>query len=168
MIQLQTYQSPCGDLLLGAYGDRLCLCDWPDEARRKLIDERIRKGLHADYAFKASEVLVRAMLQLDEYFNQKRRTFDLPLLLVGTDFQQAVWNKLLEIPYGTTISYARLSQRLGNIKAIRAVAAANGANALSIFIPCHRVVGSDNKLTGYAGGLAAKRYLLDLESPGLL
>ena len=94
--------------------------------------------------------------------------FDLPLLTVGTPFQRAVWELLTEIPFGGTRSYAWLAAQLGHPRAVRAVAAANRANALSIFIPCHRVVGSDGSLTGYAGGLAAKRLLLGLEQQQLL
>lgn len=163
-IRIQYYQSPCGDLILGSYGDKLCLCDWQGEERRKLIDGRIRKGLKAKYVEGESQVIAKAIAQLDEYFDRKRNVFDLPLLFVGTDFQQEVWNELLNIPYGTTETYATLSQRLGNPKAVRAVAAANGANSISIFVPCHRVIGSNHKLTGYAGGLPAKQLLLKLEA----
>ena len=101
---------------------------------------------------------------MDEYFARKRKTFDIPLLLVGTEFQKSVWQELQNIPYGKTLSYGELSQRLGEPKAVRAVAAANGANPISIFVPCHRVIGRDHKLTGYAGGLAAKKELLELEA----
>lgn len=165
MIQIQYYQSPCGELILGSYKGKLCLCDWQNEERRRLIDERIQKGLQAQYIEKESETIANAITQLDEYFNHKRKTFDIPLLFIGTDFQKSVWDELLHIPYGTTVSYAGLSERLGNPKAIRAVAAANGANAISIIVPCHRVIGSNQKLTGYAGGLPAKKLLLELESP---
>lgn len=165
-IQIQYYQSPCGELLLGSYGDQLCLCDWRQkEERGKTIDARIQKGLQAQYVMGESEIMAKAITQLDEYFDGKRKIFDISLLLVGTDFQKSVWNELLNIPYGKTESYASLSQLLGNPKAIRAVAAANGANAISIFVPCHRIIGSNHKLIGYAGGLSAKKYLLDLESP---
>ena len=92
--------------------------------------------------------------------------FDIPLLFIGTEFQKNVWHKLLEIPYGKTVSYGELAKLLGIPKAVRAVANANGANAISIFAPCHRVIGSDHSLTGYGGGLAAKRLLLDLELNG--
>lgn len=163
-IRIQYYQSPCGELILGSYGDKLCLCDWLGEERRKLIDGRIQKGLKAGYVTGESKVIIKAIAQLDEYFDRKRSVFDLPLLFVGTDFQQEVWYELLNIPYGTTETYATLSQRLGNPKAVRAVAAANGANAISIFVPCHRVIGSNHKLTGYAGGLPAKQLLLELEA----
>lgn len=163
-IRIQNYHSPCGELMLGSYGDKLCLCDWQNEERRKLIDGRIQKGLQAGYVDDESEVIRKAIAQLDEYFDRKRNVFDIPLLFVGTEFQKTVWNELLNIPYGTTESYASLSQRLGNPKAIRAVASANGANAISIFVPCHRVIGSNRKLTGYAGGLPAKQLLLELEA----
>lgn len=164
-ILTQYYQSPYGELLLGSFGDKLCLCDWMlDGVRRLTIDKRIRQALHADYEEGASEVISKAILQLDEYFARKRTTFDVPLLLVGTDFRRTVWQELQNIPYGTTVSYGELSRKLGNPKAVRAVAAANGANALSIFIPCHRVVGSNHKLVGYAGGVAAKQGLLALEA----
>lgn len=165
LIRIQYYQSPCGKLILGSYKGKLCLCDWLDEERRKLIDKRIQKELQVEYIEKESETIANAITQLDEYFNHGRKAFDIPLLFIGTDFQKAVWNELLNIPYGTTVSYAGLSQRLGNPKAIRAVAAANGANAISILVPCHRVIGSNRKLTGYAGGLPAKKLLLELEAP---
>lgn len=163
-ILIQYYQSPCGELILGSFGDRLCLCDWVNEKRRTIIDKRIQKSLDAGYETGSSEVIAKAIIRLDEYFARKRETFDIPLLLAGTDFQKSVWQELLNIPYGKTLSYGELSRRLGNPKAVRAVAAANGANPVSIFVPCHRVIGSDRKLTGYAGGLAAKKGLLELEA----
>lgn len=103
--------------------------------------------------------------QLEEYFHGNRRQFSLKLNPAGTPFQKKVWAALLETPYGKTISYLELSKRLGDVKAIRAVAAANGKNPIWIVIPCHRVIGSDGSLTGYAGGLDRKKWLLDLESP---
>lgn len=110
-----------------------------------------------------SPVLTDAARQLDEYFHGQRQVFDIPLLLVGTDFQRQVWQQLLRIPFGTTISYAEQAAQIGHPRAVRAVANANGANALSIFVPCHRVVGTHCTLTGYAGGLPAKHFLLQLE-----
>lgn len=163
-IQVQYYQSPCGELILGSFEGKLCMCDWVLEKRRAAIDKRIRNALGADYETSRSEVIAKAANRLDEYFARKRKTFDIPLLLVGTDFQKAVWQELLSIPYGKTLSYGELSRRLGNPKAVRAVAAANGANPVSVFVPCHRVIGSDHKLTGYGGGLAAKKGLLELEA----
>jgi len=111
------------------------------------------------------EVLEDAVYQLREYFEGNRKVFDLELNPEGTDFQRRVWKKLLEIPFGKTCSYLELSKRLGDVKAIRAVAAANGKNPLWIIVPCHRVIGSDGSLTGYAGGLHRKKWLLEHESP---
>lgn len=105
------------------------------------------------------------VFQLQEYFNGKRKDFDIKLNPEGTDFQKKVWNQLLEIPYGKTLSYLELSKQLGDVKAIRAVANANGKNPIWIIIPCHRVIGSDGSLTGYAGGLNRKKWLLEHESP---
>ena len=103
--------------------------------------------------------------QLEAYFKGELKEFDLKLNPQGTDFQKKVWNKLLEIPYATTTSYLELSRQLGDEKAIRAVASANGKNPLWVIIPCHRVIGSDGSLTGYAGGLHRKKWLLDHENP---
>ncbi|MEM8999085.1 MAG: methylated-DNA--[protein]-cysteine S-methyltransferase [Bacteroidota bacterium] len=111
------------------------------------------------------DVLEDAVYQFQEYFEGKRQAFDLLLNPTGTEFKKRVWQALLEIPYGKTISYLELSKRLGDVKAIRAVAAANGQNPLWIVIPCHRVIGSNGDLTGYAGGLHRKKWLLEHESP---
>lgn len=166
IIRTQRYHSPCGDLILGSFGDKLCLCDWTIEKLRIAVDKRILQNLQACYEEKTSDTIEKAVRQLDEYFNRERTTFDIPLLFIGTEFQKNVWYKLMEIPYGKTISYGELAKLLGVPKAVRAVANANGANAISIFAPCHRVIGSDHSLTGYGGGLAAKRLLLDLELNG--
>jgi methylated-DNA-[protein]-cysteine S-methyltransferase len=101
--------------------------------------------------------------QLTEYFNRQRIEFDLPLEIFGTDFQKNVWNELKKIPYGETISYGELANRMGDKNLMRAVAAANGANPIPIIIPCHRVIGADGSLTGYGGGLDVKQKLLELE-----
>lgn len=110
-------------------------------------------------------VLQEAVSQLMAYFEGKRTTFDFKLNPKGTDFQQKVWNGLLEIPFGKTMSYLELSKKLGDVKAIRAVASANGKNPLWIVVPCHRVIGTDGSLTGYAGGLWRKKWLLEHENP---
>ncbi len=157
------YESPCGTLLLGSFGDSLCLCDWQVEKHRTLVDKRLRRMLHAEFVDGTSAVIARAVAQLDEYFAMARHNFDIPLLFAGTDFQKKVWETLLTIPIGITISYGEFSRQIGMPGAVRAVANANGANAISIFAPCHRVIGIDGSLTGYAGGLAAKEYLLNLE-----
>lgn len=163
IIYTQLYHSPVGDLLLGAYGEELCLCDWCMGRRRIITRQHVQERLNARYEDAPSTFLRNVVWELDEYFACERETFDIPLLLVGTDFQQAVWRVLRRIPYGTTLSYAEEARWLGNPKAIRAVASANGSNPISILIPCHRVIGSDGRLVGYGGGLETKRALLALE-----
>lgn len=163
-IQIQYYPSACGEIILGSYDRQLCLCDWKCRKNRETVDRRIQKGLNAQYQIRESDVIRQAIIQLDEYFNKQRTTFEIPLLAVGTDFQKKIWNLLMEIPFGKTESYLDLALRFGDRKAIRAVSSANAANALSIFIPCHRIIGSNGKLIGYAGGVEAKKMLLNLES----
>ena len=166
-LHTDVYSSPFGELLLGSFGDQICLCDWKYRKSRESIDRRIREGLNAEFVEAGSPLMETCKEQLEEYFKGSRRTFDLPILLVGSDFQKRVWQALLEIPYGKTQSYAGLSRRLGDEKAIRAVAGANGENALSIIVPCHRILGSDGSLTGYAGGIRVKKKLLQLEGASL-
>lgn len=157
------YESPCGALMLGSFGDRLCLCDWRIEKHSDKVSRRLCRMLDADFSEGNSDVIDEAARCLDRYFDGLRPVLDIPLLFVGSPFQKKVWEALLTIPYAHTLSYGELARRIGMPAAVRAVANANGANSLSIFVPCHRVVGSDRSLTGYAGGLAAKEFLLDLE-----
>lgn len=163
-IYIQYYPTRCGELIVGSYGEALCLCDWKCRKNREAVDRRIQKALDARYETGKSPVIEEAFKQLNEYFSKQRTTFDLPLLTAGTTFQKKIWELLLAVPYGATQSYLELARRFGNPKAIRAVSSSNAANALSIFIPCHRIIGTDGKLVGYAGGMEAKRMLLDLES----
>lgn len=163
VIIIRRYETPCGVLVLGSFEDRLCLCDWLVEKHRQRVDRRLCKVLRAELRAGTSDTIERAVCQLDEYFAGRRRNFDLPLLFVGTDFQKRVWEALLDIPYGQTVSYGEIARRIGMPTAVRAVANANGANAISILAPCHRVIGSDRSLTGYGGGLETKRALLQLE-----
>jgi methylated-DNA-[protein]-cysteine S-methyltransferase len=162
-IHIKYHKIPYGELIIGSYEEHLCLCDWRYRKMRKSIDDRIQKGLQTNYIEMESEIILRTVNQLEEYFEKKRKDFDIPLLFVGSDFQKRVWNELLTIPYGKTESYLGLSKRLGDEKAIRAAATANGANAISIIVPCHRIIGSKGELTGYAGGLQTKKRLLELE-----
>jgi methylated-DNA-[protein]-cysteine S-methyltransferase len=117
------------------------------------------------FSSKVPSELKNAMDQLTEYFEGKRSSFDLKLVPNGTEFQKKVWNQLQNIPFGKTISYQQMANQLGDPKVIRAAASANGKNPISIIIPCHRVIGSDGSLTGYAGGLHRKKWLLEHESP---
>lgn len=165
-IRTRRYDSPCGQLLLGALGDRLCLCDWQTAGHRERVLSRLRRVLSAEIGEGCSDATDEAARQLDEYFAGRRRVFSVPLLFAGSEFQRSVWQCLLGIPYGQRMSYGQMARLLGRPRAVRAVASANGANALSILVPCHRVIGSDGSLTGYAGGLEAKRFLLGLEERG--
>lgn len=168
VVATMSYESPCGVLLLGSSDGRLCLCDWLVERHHAGVERRLERLLHARFEEGAAPVTDEAARQLDEYFAGKRREFDVPLLLTGTEFQKAVWNELLKIPFGKTVSYGEIARRIGMPRAVRAVANANGANPMSIFVPCHRVIGSDRSLTGYGGGIETKRRLLELEGAYLL
>ena len=178
---MQEVETPVGNVLLGAIGGLLCLCDWKNSKRRLQNANRIKRLLKAELvAIPSSQeepellaeasslqeslsVLNKTEKELAEYFAGSRQSFDIPLLLVGTDFQKSVWQVLREIPYGEVVTYMDVSHFIGNPQAIRAVSQAIGSNPLSLLIPCHRVVGSNGALTGYAGGIDAKRWLLELE-----
>ena len=147
-------QSPVGDLTLTEENGALTGLYF---GRRSLEGE---EGLTA--------LLERASRQLEEYFAGKRKQFDLPLSLRGTEFQRQVWAALRDIPYGETRSYGQIAQAIGRPKAVRAVGMANHRNPISIIVPCHRVVGADGSLTGYGGGLENKKFLLALERGGSL
>jgi methylated-DNA-[protein]-cysteine S-methyltransferase len=144
--------SPLGPLLLTGDGEGLTGL-YTDQHGR----------LPTDLGHRADEEFAQARTQLEEYFAGRRTDFDLPINVAGTAFQQAVWQALRRIRYGTTMSYREVAEEIGNPKAVRAVGSANSRNPLSIIVPCHRVVGSDGKLIGYAGGFSAKRWLLDHE-----
>lgn len=151
-----TMPSPVGELTLVATIHGLRAVLWPDdEDRVKLPD-----AMHED---PTCDVLVDAKRQIGEYFAGQRTSFDLPLDLRGTEFQRAAWMALADIPFGTTASYGEQAARIGRPTAVRAVGAANGRNPVSIVLPCHRVVGSNGSLTGFAGGLNSKRLLLQHE-----
>ena len=162
-INIQYFNSSCGLFVLASFGDKLCLCDWSNNPCAERNKRRIERYLNASFKIETTSVLEEAKRQLDGYFAGNRKAFTIPLHLVGTDFQQQAWNELLNIPYGATTSYKEIAQNIGKPKAARAVAGAIGANGISILIPCHRVIGSDKSLTGYAGGLKAKKMLLQIE-----
>ncbi len=163
-VRWHKYFSPCGTLLLGAFDERLCLCDWECEGRARRTLLRLCRSLDAAEEEAETPLAMQAALQLDEYFSGERKAFDIPLLTAGSDFRQAVWQTLQSIGYGQTVEYGELAALSGHPRAVRAVANACAANALSLFIPCHRVVGAKGKPGGYAGGLAAKQLLLETES----
>lgn len=162
-IYIRKYDSPCGRLILGATGDSLCMCDWDMPDRRRRIDRALCVFFNAEMVCGENYLLNEAERELDEYFAGQRKVFDIPVVLAAKGLRADVWNSLLEIGYGMTATYSDIAARAGRPKAVRAVASAIGANPISIFIPCHRVIGKSGALTGYAGGLDAKRLLLDLE-----
>lgn len=155
----KTMPSPVGQLTLVASDKGLSGILWEDDKAGRVPLEEMREDAN-------HHVLAQATRQLEEYFSGQRKTFSVPLDFQGTDFQKKVWQALLTIPFGQTRSYAQIAQQLGNPKAVRAVGAANGKNPISIIAPCHRVIGSNGDLTGFAGGLAAKTLLLSLEGHG--
>ncbi len=163
-ILIQYHKTPIGELILGQFAGRLCLLDFRYRRMRASIDRRLQTFFAAPYVKVAEDPLLAQVRQaLSEYFSGKRQDFTLPLRLAGTPFQVQVWEALRTIPYGKTVSYKALAERVGRPQAVRAVAAANGANAIGIIIPCHRVIASDGSLGGYGGGLRAKKWLLQRE-----
>ena len=156
-----TMPSPIGELTLIASDAGLVAVLWEN-------DNPARVRLEATEDAHDHPVITAAMAQLGDYFAGKREVFDLPLDFRGTDFQKSVWAQLLAIPFGETRSYGQIASALGNPGGSRAVGAANGRNPISIIAPCHRVVGANGTLTGFAGGLEAKAFLLRLEGPRTL
>ena len=162
-ISFEYYKTNINEFIIASYNNQLCMLDYRYRKNRDTIDNRIKKLLKANFVQESTPVIEECKQQLTEYFNHQRKSFDIPLLLLGTPFQKEVWNALIQIPYGQTSSYLQLSKNINKEKAVRAVANANGANAISIIVPCHRIIGSNGQLTGYAGGLETKEALLQLE-----
>jgi len=162
-INIQHYKTKIGELILGSFDNNLCMLDFRYRRMRAIVDSRIKKGLDAEFVEHDDEVMEETRRQVDEYLRGERKEFDMPLLVVGTDFQKSVWSALIKISYGTTSTYLQLAKNIGNEKAVRAVANANGANSIGLIIPCHRVIGSNGELVGYGGGLPIKKRLLKLE-----
>lgn len=152
---------PCGAaLLLGSWNDKLVVADWINGWHHTTIMSRLRKYTKASVVKSTSTVIEAASNWLDAYFDGSKEAPDFELLFLGTDFQKRVWQLLLEIPYGQTVTYGELAEQAGSPKASRAVGVAVGENPFSIIVPCHRVVGKDKSLTGYGGGYDVKKYLL--------
>ena len=152
LIHTVYYISPLGTILLEAEDEQLTVVSFRDDVTV------------AETGATTSSILKTTIKQLDEYFAGTRKEFNLPLHPAGTAFQQKVWDQLIKIPFAETVTYLHMAKRLGNVKSIRAAASANGKNPIGIIIPCHRVVGADGKLTGYAGGLHRKQWLLEHEA----
>ena len=164
LITITRVVTPLGPMLAGATQDGICLLEFIDRRMIETQLQRLRRLLRAEL-LPGSHTLFRQLEEeLQEYFNGQRTEFSIPLVTKGTPFQQRVWDMLRTIPYGETRSYAEQATAIGQPKAVRAVARANGDNRIAIIIPCHRVIGADGSLTGYGGGLWRKQYLLNLEA----
>ena len=155
-LSYQFLDSPVGQLKLVAHETALVAVLWENENPNRVRLAALVEDLQ-------HPILLKTAQQLNEYFAGKRQQFDLPLDFEGTAFQQQVWQALLMIPFGETRSYKQIAEQIGNVKAVRAVGAANGKNPISIIAPCHRVVGANGKLVGFAGGLENKEILLKIE-----
>lgn len=162
-IHQKTIQTPLGEMFACAVDKGVCLLEFTD---RKNIEKQLKslsKTLNAEIVEKDHPHFKQLEDELKEYFEEKRDKFEVPLFITGTEFQEKVWKLLCEIPLGETRTYKQQSEFLGNPKAIRAVGTANGINKIAILIPCHRVIGSNGELVGYAGGIWRKQKLLELE-----
>lgn len=164
VLNVARFGTPVGEMLAVSASDGLCLLEFADKKHLQRELNQLHTALQANFSWQKSAYHETLQQELADYFAGRLKTFTTPLHIIGTDFQKQAWQALLTVPYGATISYKEQAQQLGNPRAVRAVAAANGQNKLSILIPCHRIIGSDGRLTGYAGGLARKKFLLDLES----
>jgi len=164
IILINRILSPLGPMLAGATEEGICLLEFIDRRMLETQLKRIKKYFKSDLVPGESKYFPQLNSELREYFEGKRKDFSVPLAIAGTDFQKRVWKVLMDIPYGETRSYMDQAIAIGNPKAVRAVAGANGDNAIGIIIPCHRVIGSDGRLVGYGGGLWRKKFLLDLET----
>lgn len=155
--------TPLGDMLALFSQHGLCLLEFTDYARLPVAVHAVEQALGSTAIAQTTDPSRRLQHELDEYFARRRNRFTIPLDLIGTPFQKTIWQALLAVPYGTTRSYREQARQCGKPTAIRAVAAANGSNKIAIIVPCHRIIGSNGSLTGYAGGLARKQALLTLE-----
>ncbi|MEX2445244.1 MAG: methylated-DNA--[protein]-cysteine S-methyltransferase [Alkalispirochaeta sp.] len=163
VITIERISTPLGPMLAGATDDGLCLLEFTD---RRMLEKQIAtitRLLKARVVAGSHNHIQTTYVQLQEYFAGTRKSFDIPLVLPGADFQNLVWESLRTVPYGEAWSYARQAAFLGRSAAVRPVAAAHGYHRISIIVPCHRIIGSDGSLTGYGGGLARKCRLLELE-----
>lgn len=163
-LYIQYIDTPVGRMKAGATDEGICLFDFEYRRMIDAIMKRIFNGLGSTEFVEANHPHIDTLRQqVGEYFEGSRKEFDLPLHLIGTDFQKKVWKGLMEIPYAETRSYEKQSIFLGDMKAIRAVAGANGENGIAIIVPCHRVIGKNGSLTGYGGGLHRKKWLIEHE-----
>lgn len=154
------YKSPIGEIIIVATDEGISFSWFVDEGKRELIIKKLEKESGNWLIEGTNDIIVKCKNQLKEYFEGKRQEFDLPFDINGSNFQLTIWNLLKKIPYGKTKTYKDLAKEYGDVKAIRAIANANGDNPIGIIIPCHRVVGIDGSMTGYAGGIWRKEWLI--------
>ncbi len=164
VIYIHQIDYPIGLVTIGATKTGICLLEFDNEQRIAKHVAQFNKQGEVKLIRKKSVLINKAAEQLKAYFLGELKEFDLPLEMVGTDFQLKVWKELLKVPYGVTRSYKEQAIAVGDVKAIRAVATANGENRISIIIPCHRIIGANGSLTGYGGGIWRKQKLLELET----
>ena len=163
VVTVKRILSPLGPIFAGSTDEGICLLEFTDRRMIETQIKRLRKSLKAEFVQGESDHVKKLESQLKEYFAGKRKEFDIPIVFTGTEFQKKSWDALMKIPYGETRSYQDQARNVGDPKAVRAVARANGDNKISIVVPCHRVIAKNGKLAGYGGGLWRKKYLLDLE-----
>lgn len=162
-IAVTTYDSPLGLMFLGATENGVCLAEFYDRIHLEKTLLKLADGLKAHFVEEDNQHLILLKKELTLYFDKKLHEFTVPLVLTGTDFQQKVFQSLIKIPYGKTSTYKNQAIFLGDVKAIRAVATANGLNKIAVVVPCHRIIGSNGSMVGYAGGIHRKEALLQLE-----
>ncbi|AEY67088.1 methylated-DNA--[protein]-cysteine S-methyltransferase [Clostridium sp. BNL1100] len=163
MKNIYFFETQIGTIGIAEEATRIINVFFETDFNMDTVSDRDKLLQQSGFYFKETELLIDAVKQLDEYLKGKRMAFDLPLAPKGTDFMKTVWNCLNTIPYGDTRSYKQIAEAAGNPKACRAVGMANNKNPIPIFIPCHRVVGTNGRLTGYRGGLEIKQKLLEIE-----
>ncbi len=163
VVYLERVVTPLGPMLAGSTEEGICLLEFAD---RRMLNTQLKilsKRLNCNFVYGSNRIIDNLKRELEIYFNGGLKSFSVPLKLTGTEFQRKVWENLLKIPSGETISYQQLAEKTGNPSAVRAAGKANGDNKIAIVIPCHRVIGKNGALTGYGGGLWRKKYLLELE-----
>ncbi|TAL68616.1 MAG: methylated-DNA--[protein]-cysteine S-methyltransferase [Bacteroidetes bacterium] len=156
--------TPIGEMIAAASGEGLCLLEFNDRPALPKELEDLKILLNAEIVEGEHDLIAQTKIQIDEYFQGKRKEFSIKLNTPGTEFQKQVWSVLIDIPYGNTRTYKNQAAKLGNPSSIRAVGKANGENRIAIIIPCHRVIGANGDLIGYGGGLWRKHYLLEFEA----
>jgi AraC family transcriptional regulator of adaptative response/methylated-DNA-[protein]-cysteine methyltransferase len=163
MVFTEIIETPIGNMVAGSTEDGICLLEFTDRRMLNTEYKIISKYLKDEICEGHTAHIESITKELREYFEGRRKSFTIPLVFTGTGFQKSVWNELLRIPFGSTRSYSKQAESVGDISSVRAVANANGMNKISIVVPCHRVIGENGHLTGYGGGLWRKKWLIDHE-----